>query len=271
MDLLEESFPGIQATIKRCEELGFQWGSKNFCKKEGSKILSHVSLLDYPILIEGKWHQAASLHGVCTKETHRGKGYASELIQEALAWAEPRYETILLFTDIPTFYEKFSFKQIQEYRFHLPCKRNKGSKFTTPLTFPKDNAQFLRCFENRVPLSNRLWVEDRGAIASFNALFTTYPTFWSLHYSPTLNGLISFKLEGKTLHLFDVIADKIPSLEVIVDHMPSDIDEIYFYFSPDAFTNDAKAEPYTYDNGRLLVHGKWETEHPFMIAPLSRC
>ncbi|MBS0653944.1 MAG: hypothetical protein JSR39_10530 [Verrucomicrobia bacterium] len=176
-----------------------------------------------------------------------------------------------LFTKIPQFYEKFSFRTIQEHRFHLSCRQPKGSQRLIPLTAPKDSALFLDHFQQRAPTSNRLWVKDNGFIASFNALFATHPSYWSLHYSPSIDAILSFILEDKTLHLFDVIARKQPTLDQILDHLPSSIDEIYFYFSPDLFTNAAVPEPYLYDNGHLLVHGNWPGIKPFMISPLSRC
>jgi hypothetical protein len=82
---------------------------------------------------------------------------------------------------------------------------------------------------------------------------------------------ISYELKEKTLHLYDVIASSIPSLDMILEHLPEAIDDIYFYFSPDRFTDAAIPEPYLYDNGHFLVHGKWACIEPFMIAPLSRC
>lgn len=83
--------------------------------------------------------------------------------------------------------------------------------------------------------------------------------------------MISYEIKGKTLHLFDVIAEEIPSLELILEHMPTAIEEIYFYFSPDRLTNKAIPEPYLYDKGHLLVHGNWPKVPPFMISPFSRC
>lgn len=271
LNLLEESFPGIKANIIRCETLGFPWGSKLFFKEDGKETVSHVAFLEYPMLIEGHWRKAGALHAICTKATHRGQGLASELIREALKWAKNQYEFVILFTEIPQFYEKLSFQYIQEYRFHLASKRPKGTQPLRPITFPKDNPLFLRCFHSRVPVSNHLWVKDHGIIASFNTLFATYPTYWSLHYSPAIDGIISYQLEGKTLHLFDIIASKIPSLDLILDHLPGAIDEIYFYFSPDCLTDAASAEPYLYDKGYLMTHGNWPKVKPFMISPLSRC
>ncbi len=67
------------------------------------------------------------------------------------------------------------------------------------------------------------------------------------------------------------IASKIPSLEQILDHFPFPIENIYFYFSPDLFTQKALAEPYLYDHGQLMIHGSKLCAHPFMVSPLSRC
>ncbi len=271
LNLLEESFPGIKANIIRCERLGFPWKSKLFLREKKGELLSHVGFLEYPIQIDGKHHKAAALHAICTKTTHRGQGLASQLIREALQWAEKQYEFVILFTGIPKFYERLSFQPIQEYRFRLTCKRPKGSKPLRPVVSPKDNALFSSCFNHRTPLSNYLWVKDNGDIASFNTLFATYPTYWSLYYSPSINGMISYEIKEKTLHLYDIISKELPSLDLILDHLPTAIDEIYFYFSPDRFANEAVPEPYLYDHGHFLVHGNWPIVKPFMIPPLSRC
>jgi hypothetical protein len=227
--------------------------------------------LEYPLQIDGQPYKAAALHAICTKTTHRSQGLASQLIREALQWAENQYKCVILFTEIPKFYEKLSFQRIQEYRFHLACKRPKGSKSLRPVISPQDHVLFLHCFHHRAPLSHCLWVKDKGDIASFNTLFATYPTYWSLYYSHSIHGMISYEIQGKTLHLYDIISKEIPSLDLILDHLPTAIDEIYFYFSPDRLTRTAVPEPYLYDKGHLLVHGKWPSSKPFMIPPLSRC
>jgi predicted N-acetyltransferase YhbS len=271
LNLLEESFPGIKTNIAHCERLGFPWPSKPFLKEVNGEIVSHVGFIEYPMLIEGRPFKACAIHAICTKAANRNQGYASELIQEALEWAKDRYEATILFTEIPHFYERLSFQRVQEHRFHLTCERPKGSQSLRPVIFPEDNALFLHSVKSRAPVSNRLWVKDNGILAAFNTLFATFPIYWSLHYSPSINGIISFLIKDKTLHLFDVIADKIPTLDLILDHLPSAIDDIYFYFSPDYFTDAAVAEPHLYDHGHLMVHGDWPNVKPIMIAPLSRC
>lgn len=277
LNLIESSFPGIKANILRCEMLGFPWSSRPFLKTVNGEIASHVGFLEYPILIEGKQYKVGALHAICTKTGYRNQGLASELIKEALEKAKGQYDFLILFTEIPEFYKKLSFRYIQEYRFHLPCQHQKGSQALQPVIFPNDNALFLRIFRERAPLSNHLWVKDNGFIASFNTLFATYPTYWSLHYSPSLNAIISYVLDGKTLHLFDIIANQIPSLDSILDHLPEAIDKVYFYFSPDRLIDTAISETLPYSNefgdlsGYLMVHGDWPNAQPFMISPLSRC
>lgn len=277
LNLIESSFPGIQANILRCETLGFPWSSKPFLKAVDGEIASHVGFLEYPILIEGKQYKVGALHAICTKTDYRNQGLASELIKEVLDDAKEQYDFLILFTEIPEFYKKLSFQCVQEYRFHLPYQNHKGSQALHPVIFPNDNALFLRIFHERVPVSNHLWVKDNGFIASFNTLFATYPTYWSLYYSPSLDAIISYVLDGKTLHLFDVIANQIPSFDAILDHFPGAIDSIYFYFSPDRLIVAAIPETLPYSNefgdlsGYLMVHGDWPKTQPFMISPLSRC
>ncbi|MBA2727130.1 MAG: GNAT family N-acetyltransferase [Parachlamydiaceae bacterium] len=228
-NLLDESFPGIKANIIRWEALGFSWSSVPFLKEKNGKYVSHVGFLEYPLLIDGRQSNVGALHAICTEITHRNLGLASTLIQEVLKWANDRYEFVVLFTEIPQFYEKLSFKYIQEYRFQLPCQHTKGSQSLTAVISPKDNPLFMRMFKERAPVSNHVWMKDDGMITSFNALFATYPTYWSLHYSSSIDGFISYLLEDKTLHLFDIIASKIPSLDLLLDHFPTSIDKIYFY------------------------------------------
>ncbi len=255
LDLLDSSFPGMKANILRCEKLGFPWDSKPILKERKGEILSHVGLLDYPIAIQGRLYKIGALHAVCTKKTYRGQGFATDLIHEALNQAGSQYDFFVLYTEIPHFYERLSFEHLQEYRFHLPCKRSKGSRSLIPVASPQEDDLFKRCFLARVATSNVVWVKDLGFIAAFNALFSTYPAYWSLQYSPTLNGMISWEVKGKTLHLYDVIAGEMPSLDAILDHLPEDIEEVYFYFPPDLFTHAATPEPFLYDKGYFMVRG----------------
>src|SRR4029079_5796915 len=106
------------------------------------------------------------------------------------------------------------------------------------LIAPGDNALFVHTFQGRAPLSSNVWVKDYGGISSFNTLFSTYPAYWSLSYSGSMKAIISCQVKDKALHLYDVIASKLPTLEQILDHLPAPIEEIYFYFSPELFTNE---------------------------------
>lgn len=269
INLLEESFPGIKANIKRCNDIGYSWESlsKPFVKGD---FFSHVGLINFPFFADGHLIKACALHAICTTQSQRGQGLASELIQEALLWAEKQFDVVLLFTEIPKFYEQFSFKHIQESRFCLKLDKKIPSRNLRQLVSPHDDALLRRLFRVRAPLSNRLHIEDYASIATFNALFATHPLYWSLHYSQDLDAIIAYHQEGTLLHLFDVIAETMPSLEDILNVIPS-TETLYFYFSPDRFTHSARPEACLYDKGHLMVRGPWPQSQPFMISPLSRC
>lgn len=271
LNLLDECFPGIKANIVRTEKIGFPWVSKPFLKEEKGEALSHVGVLEYPMLVEGRLIKAAALHAICTKSPNRGKGLASELIKKVIEWAKGRYELLVLFTEIPSFYEKLSFKSLQEYRFHLRVNHTSGTKALRQIRSPDDDSLFKEIFRNRAALSNRLWVRDNGVFTSFNALFATYPDYWSLFYSDTLNGFISYHIEGKILYLFDLVSNSIPSLDIILDHFSQEIEEVIFYFSPDRITSDAEAKPYRYDNSYFMAYGNRPLSKPFMVSSLARC
>ena len=270
--LLDRSFPGIRSNIERYESLGFSWdSSKPFIKTMHGEAVSHVGLMELKLCTQGKERTIGALHAICTAERFRRQGFARELIHQAVNEALMRYESVILFTEIPKFYEALSFQQVKEHRFRLPLNAPAGSSSLRPMTFPEDNALFLRLFKERAPLSENVWIEDRGGLTAFNTLFATYPSYWSLSYSPSLNAVLSFMMEGSSLHLLDVAAKKLPSLEAIIDHMPKPVTTVYFYFSPDRFTAEAKPEPYLYDNGYLMNCGEILSDLPFMIQPLSRC
>ena len=166
--LLEEAFPGISSTIARCHSLGFSWqalgfsgeGGHVFVKESNGNIVSHVAVLDCQVLIDNKWHKMAALHAVCTKKSHRGQGLASELVLESLQWAKKHSDFQILFTEIPSFYEKLGFAAVQEHRFALKQTFPKGSKLLAAIASPKDDSLFLRCFKNREPLSHHFWVKN---------------------------------------------------------------------------------------------------------------
>jgi hypothetical protein len=121
------------------------------------------------LLVDGRWHKIGALHGICTQTDTRGHGLASELIKEALHWSKGRYDTVLLFTEIPAFYEKLSFQKIQEHRFHLHRFCPKGSQSLRPVIASEDNDLFLRCFHEREPISNRLWIKVYQIKSSTNS------------------------------------------------------------------------------------------------------
>lgn len=151
--LLEESFPGIKNNIKNCEALGFGWGEEGrlFIKEENNKVISHVGYFESSAIIDGRLEKLGALHAICTSPAYQNRGFASELILEALKWAKDRCSSVLLYTEIPAFYERLAFNSLQEYRFHLPCKHRGGTQTLRKVQVPKDTYFFIAASKPELP------------------------------------------------------------------------------------------------------------------------
>lgn len=157
-------------------------------------------------------------------------------------------------------------------------------------SFPGIKANILRCEKLGFPWNSKPFLKEENRELISSVGFLEYPieidrqphkaaalhaictkiNYRNRGLASQLNGMISYEIKNKALHLYDIISQEFPSLDLILDHLPSAIDDIYFYFSPDRFTNAAVPEPYLYDHGHFLV-GNWPSTKPFMIPPLNRC
>ncbi len=270
--LYEQSFPGISRAIKKNKGYGINWedASTPFVLFEKKKPIGHVGVLELPLVIGGKERKVGGLHAVCTHPAYREKGIATRLIHEAIRFAQAKYETVLLFTSNPKFYERFGFRVLQEYRFKAKIQREMSSYSTLrPLNMndSKDTYILKRLLESRTPVSKILGVGREKNIFYFNE--ASRPLF----YSDSLNVIVSLEHEGSELHLYDVVGPRIPPFSQLLSQIPRTVSQIFFYFNPDRLQIDrAQPEPHIVDGDSIMmVCGPFEVEHkPFMLPRSSR-
>ncbi|MEZ4650889.1 MAG: GNAT family N-acetyltransferase [Candidatus Eisenbacteria bacterium] len=118
--LLDVVFPGLSSAAARTAEIGATWESvsRPFVVEEGSRILAHVGLIDLPLVLEGRRTRVGSIHAVATHPDVRRRGLfrrAMEVAEEAFA----EYETLILSTENPEYYEPFGFRVAQEHEFRV--------------------------------------------------------------------------------------------------------------------------------------------------------
>lgn len=282
-DLLDQVFPGIRQGASEVRRLGAAWESVSvpFIEREGDKVVAHVGLIELPLVLQGAPTVVGTVHAVATDPERRGRGLFRRLMEETLAWAADHYETLILTTDHPEYYEAFGFRHLPEHCFRVPRPTEspaapgeiRASWRRLDLHDPFDVALLNRLLEHRQPVSRRVGVGPEKAIFFFNE--GRRP----LQYVEDLDVILCAEAEGATLKLFDIVGARLPSQEELWARMPPTTDELILHFAPDRIapdlvTPDAGAEAYLLDHdgpSYLMARGPFAAEgEPFTLPRSAR-
>lgn len=241
-DLLETCFPGITQAERESLALGCPWerASTPFVYWQGELAITHVGLLEIPLVIMGQTGRVGGIHAVGTRPEYRRRGYYRQVMTEVLQYCAQRYNTLILTTGQPELYEPFGFRVVQEHLFTASCASPGGRQGFRPFK-PHDRGDLRlleRLLETRVPVSHILGVVQEKAVFSFNV--RDFP----LYYAADLGVFVAFTLDGPQLNLFDIVGMQIPSLAAIVERLPERIDQVVAYFSPDCLGANFQATPH---------------------------
>lgn len=281
--LLGEVFPGIglDEARRRAERFGAPWeeASTPFVREVEGRLVSHVGLLDLPLVVAGRPVRVGGVHGVATHPGHRRQGLFRSLIEEALAYAAPRYRTLVLTTAHPEYFEPFGFRAIPESVFVSPAPAAPAplAGRLLDLSSGADRSLMHRLLDRRAPLSRVLSLGPERCVWAF------YEAGSELRYLPALDAVIAGERAGELLRLFDVVAPQAPSLADVVAAWPGAIREVVAFFNPDALGPDFRPRPHDLtggpwsmdqsgENGVLMVRGSLAVEGlPLMLGRGARC
>ncbi|HEY9668700.1 MAG TPA: GNAT family N-acetyltransferase [Coleofasciculaceae cyanobacterium] len=271
--LLEAAFPGlgISNIAQHARTLGAPWEgvSTPFVRFEADMAVTHVGVLEIPMVVMGQTVTVGGVHGVCTHPDFRRRGYFRQVMEEVLEYCASCYETLLLTTAQPEFYSSFGFRVVEEYAFVTKCTSTSHTNgFRVLNTQDPDDLKLLhRLLSDREPVSNVVGVVNEKAVFCFNE--GTRP----LHYATDLNALAYMEIEGTRLKLFDLVGTQICPLTAVVERIPQHLDEVVIYFSPDRLEANVQAFPHVLDGDSLLmVRGSFAAEgQPFMLPRSARC
>ena len=129
----------------------------------------------------GRPVNVGSVHAVATRADRRRRGLCRRLMEEMLAYAEGRYETLVLTTENPQYYTPFGFRVLQEHRFTVrlrPRPRRDGLR-VLDLAQESDVALLNRMLDERSPVSEVVGVGREKAV------FFVNEGRRPLHYAPT--------------------------------------------------------------------------------------
>ena len=107
LPLLDRVFTGFGEREQEARRRGLRWEdvSVPFLVTIEGRPVSHVGLLEVPVVIDGVETVLGGIHAVATHPDHRRRGHYQRVMTEALAFADERYETLVLSAGEPFLYE----------------------------------------------------------------------------------------------------------------------------------------------------------------------
>lgn len=268
-DLLETCFPGIGKAAARVPLDGGRWEDVStpfVVEHDDGQFIAHVGLLPLPVVMHGKRQLLGGVHAVCTHPAHRRQGHCRALMDDMLEWSRDQYQTLLLFTGIPTLYQRFGFRVLPECRFDMTVRSAGGREGFRPFDARHELALLQELVATREPVSNSFGItsEDRGVL-SFNLPDA------NLWYAADLNAIAWMEMRETTLRIYDIIAPRIPRFRDILACWPARVERVETLFVPDRLDVSATAHEHQHD-GYLMVRGPFPVEQtPFIVPPTAHC
>ncbi len=281
--LLARVWPALPGAAERAAALGFRWAdvSTPFVRWQGDRAIAHVGVIDLPLVVDGRRVHVGSVHAVCTDPSVRGRGHCRALLEEALAFCDARYETVVLTTLIPDLYAKFGFRPLREHGFVrslVPSRpARSGSSWRTLSADVADDVELLRrLLAQRAPVSARVGSLEGGTVLVV-ALLLTWGDFSRVHHHEALDVVTVHEVRDRTLVLYDVVGPALPPLERLTEGVDADRALVLFpperlgdHFDPELWDH-ARAHSLGYgDDTILMARGPFVESGPFMLQPLSR-
>ena len=272
--LLGQVFTGLVPRIEAAAALGWRWHevSTAFVHEVGGQVVSHVGVLSYPAIVDGRRRQLAGVHAVATHPDHRRRGYYRQAMTAALAHIDASSQPAVLATDQPELYEPFGFRVVPEHlaRLRHPPRVPGPAARRISADDELDCALVRRLLADREPVSNVLAAVDPGWLFGIDEVLETggYGQLW---YADDLDLLVAADLDGAVARVLDVVAAGTPSLAAVLGCLPIGDRTVELCFCPDRFdAGEIEWVPCRWDDAVWMVRGLQVPRRPLMMPALHR-
>ncbi|MEN8904440.1 MAG: GNAT family N-acetyltransferase [Clostridiales bacterium] len=230
-------------------QAGF-WDDRYVCYSifENENIISNVSITKQSINSNNKNINSIQIGTVMTSPEYRNKGFASKLIKNVLDEYSGKSDLIFLFgnKDVKTFYNKFGFRIINEYKFYTKNNfksRNNIESRKINIDNKDDLDLALRLSKNNKLLSEKFKVYNSNNILAWHLmnLFSE-----DIYYFKDFNLVLICKKNEDEIDIYNVFSDINTDIRIILENIVSDdINRINFLFTPNFGEVDIESELYT--------------------------
>ncbi len=279
------SNPVLRARLNRLvlEVFGLDFGPWNelafegcqytpFTFFEAGRAIANVSASPMPLFLGGRQVTAIQVGTVCTLPDRRKGGLVRELMERAHAYWDSRCEFSYLFANesVLDFYQQFGYRPVDQHFFRCiapPWRAPTVSARSLNIGEPSDFELMIAVARERAPISNRLGVLSQVWLWLFHAA-VAHPE--NLLFIEPLEAIAVSRLEGRTLHVYDLVARESLSFEDVYPFLGSEsIEEVRFHFTPDLMDLPGISAIPAQDT-HLFVRGNFpEMTHPFLFPSTS--
>jgi GNAT superfamily N-acetyltransferase len=223
-ELLDVAWDGIADNLEIARALGVEWTEHSIAHtvEERGRPVAHAGVLLVPATLENRAVTVAGIHAVVVAPEHRGRGLARRVIEAAIATADQHTQTTVLFTSIPSLYERFGFRVIPEFDVVLdrPGARAGHGARPVDLLDAAERREVRALAASRAPLDPRYATRDDGWLVLLDEVLGTGGRLHRLWWLPDRRGVVVIEHWEDDLVLLDVLAPEIPSLESILAALP---------------------------------------------------
>lgn len=239
---------------------------------ESGRCVANISAFTMPMMIGGKAFKAAGYQSGAVRPEYRGRGLYRSLLNASFAWsAAAGHEAGFLLTDKPALYEPFGFQTVQQTKYVGSVPEIGGSAQEAReirIDNPAEVEPLRSLLKIREPVSARFSVQRQAEMFLLNAWFDRDIR---LTFLEQIEALIAWKKgDDGNMVLLDIVAPNIPTLPVILEHLPHRISRIEVRFPTDKLNWPARPRPYQ-GACSLMVSGLTQGEllNGIMLSPMA--
>jgi GNAT superfamily N-acetyltransferase len=213
---------------------------------EDGKVVANVSVNLLHLVIHQEMVQAVQIGTVMTDPDYRGQGLSRKLIEKVLE----DFQHISLFylfanQSVLEFYPKFGFIPMDQLQFTMDYLHHSDSSSLTKVrrldgNNPNDLNFIYQLALKRQPLSQVFATSQSAELLMFYCCYV-FPN--DLYFLEEEEAVIIYQIEEATLHLFDIVSTRKPSIHEIVGKIANEtINKVVVHFHLEDPT--LKSEPY---------------------------